>query len=724
MAIHHSRQTSTTMMDAKHNRKSRAPWQMLERAPNPYESPAVHLQPIKSSGASIESAAASRRQNRRLSIHQSAAQHIFDAGLLPPLPVPAVPAADDDFVGSLKSELRHRDVGAVDDFYLSLTTQRKQLDFDLKTKINENQQNILQLTSDLKITQDELVRLRTLTKELYSILGEFSAAAQRRLALDSGSANSTPGPASSTSSAQGRGRARDRLSVFLLEKMWAAELQLLYKHVDGAQKYVQPVPGRHVLAESGRWHEINVGTWKPTKAIHLFLLSDLVLVAARRSQHDGVAKRLQALHCWPLGAVDLESISPPPQVGGGDSLYVINLRANSLSFVYQTDRYDHFTRVVAAFRKGKAAVAQREREAEEAAAQPLGLHRSGSSTSLASATDENPDKRQLRDSLRSSTPGPEDPAGARTSAHRHSQDILLKDISARVHLRNRSHDLGRVDLRAGGGAGDAVGDARLTLRLFADLKTTEDKIDEVDVHLAHCEYTSAVGLIKHIENRLALVVERLPSNGTSSDSGAAAELRLLVDVVRLKIESRKVKVQQELLFRLHSSIATIRLDELSSIVEFYVSFGRLDDAVATILDAMLAHLANTVGKLIAGAHGATRVDVVNYLANLTIVYVLIVRRAADMFRTCVEPVLHRGDSSIDSSGFVTWYVGEMALLVEAVKKHAAGTLLVEVEGQWRVKDPRYYGELVGMVQPQLLLLRDAGLDVGYLFDDILNCEPV
>lgn len=651
---------------------------------------------------------------------------MFDAALLPPLPTAPAPAGD-DLVGTLKSELRHKDATAIDDFFQSLTGQRKQLDTDLKTKINENQQHILQLTGDLKVTQDELVRLRALTQDLYSILGEFSAAAHRRLALD---ANTGSGTGLSSSVETGRlvpgARARDRLSVFLLEKMWAAELQLLYKHVDGAQKYVQPVPGRHVLAESGRWHEINVGTWKPTRAMHLFLLSDLVLVAARRALHDGAAKRLQALYCWPLSAVDITAISAPPQVGGGDALYVINVRANSLSFVYQTDRYDHFTRVVAAFRKGKAAVAQREREAEEAASNPLGLHRAASSASLASAADDNPDKRQLRDSLRNSTPGLEDAPGTRTSAHRHSQDILLKDLSARVHLRNRSHDLGRTDLRPGAG-GDAVGDARLTLRLFADLKTTEDKIDEVDVHLAHCEYTSAVGLIKHIENRLALVVERLPNGGASgatAEGTAGAELRLLVDVVRLKIDSRKVKVQQELLFRLHTCIATLTTEELSSIVEFYMSFGRLDDGVATLLDAMLANLAQTVGKLIAGAHGATRVDVVNYLANLTIVYVLIVRRAVDLYRTCVEPILRRGDTTMDSSGFVTWCVAEMALLVEAVKKHAAGTLLVEIDGQWRAKDPRYYGELMAMVRPQLLLLRDAGLDVGYLFEDILHCEPV
>lgn len=696
---------------------------MAAPAPNPYESPAVLLQPPKSSNASIETAAASRRQNRRLSIHQSAAQHTFDAGLLPPLPSAVAPASD-DVTTTLKTELRQKDATAIHDFFQVLGNQRKQIDADLKARINENQQHILQLTGDLKVTQDELVRLRALTQELYGILGEFSAAAHRRLALDAGAPSSDSRASPDTKGVAPGARARDRLSVFLLEKMWAAELQLLYKHVDGAQKYVQMIPGRHMLAESGRWHEINVGTWKPTKAIHLFLLSDLVLVAARRALHDGSTKRLQALHCWPLGAVDIAAVSAPPQVGGADVLYVINVRANALSFVYQTDRYDHFTRVVTAFRKGKDAVAQREREAEDAAAHPLGLRRSASSVSLASAADENPDKRQLRDSLRNSTPAPDDAPGTRTSAHRNSQDILLKDLSARVHLRNRSHDLGRMDLRPG--ARDSVGDAHLTLRLFADLKTTEDKIDEVDVHLAHNEYTAAVGLIKHIENRLALVVERLPAAGApaSEEATAAAELRLLVDVVRLKIDSRKVKVQQELLFRLHTSIATLTTAELSTIVEFYVSFGRLDDGVATLLEAMLAHLADTVGKLIAGAHGATRVDVVNYLANLTIVHVLIVRRAAELYHTCVEPVLRRGDLDMDSSGLVTWCVAEMALLVDAIKKHAAGTLLMEVDGRWRARDPRYYGELMAMVQPQLLLLRDAGLDVDYLFEDIRDCKPV
>ncbi|KAF5208582.1 putative exocyst complex component [Clavispora lusitaniae] len=699
----------------KHNRKSRAPWQMAPRAA-PVKSDTLQV-PQLGRGSAPDSAGMSRRQTRRLSIHQAAAQHMFDAASIPPLPEPRGNNGD-DIVSKLKHELHDKDATSIEDFHQSLMAQRRQLDGEIKAKINENQKNILHLTGGLKDTQDELVQMRASAHELYGILGDFRAAAERRLALEegaeggearnrnSGAAKNANAANANAANANGRangiystngasGRARDRSSLLVLEKMWASELQSLYKHVDGAHKFVQPSPGRHVLAESGRWHEINVGTWKPTRAIHLFLLNDLVLVATRRASPEGGAKRLQALQCWPLGVVVLEQLTPPASVSS-EHTYVVNLRAGALSFVYQTDRYDHFTRVMAAYKKGRAAVSAREREAD-----PVQGHRR-----MPSAAEDNPDKRQLRDSLRSAaaSPVPEE-NGSRPASHRQSQELLLKDLSARVHSRNRSHDV-RTEHSAA--------------RMFADLRATEDKLDEVDVHLAHNEYVSAVGLVRHIEAKLAGVVERIAPSST--DDPATDELRLLVDVVRLKIDGRKMKVQQALSFQLHHGIAALSTDEIASIVEFYEAFGRLDDGVSTLWDAMSAHLANTVGRLIGSAHGSTRVDIVNYLANLTIVYVSIVRRAVEIYKKCVEPVLARG-STMDSSGFVTWCVGEMSQLVDTLKTHASGTLLVDTGGIWRAKDSKYYTELVRMVQPQLALLRSDGLNVDYLFSDIMECQP-
>lgn len=678
-------------MDIKLHRKSKAPWQInaRDRAPsNPTKNEA------KKDGNLLEipktAASKSRRHNRRMSIHQTATNQ-FDISNLPPVPGQGMyrtttnnsdmvlmrSQKEDDIVDIIKNELRDGDATAIDDFFKSLLSQKAKVEADMKNRINQNQQNILHLTDDLRATQEELVQLRGQTKELYAILGEFSDTAERRLELEHPNQPKTV-----------EKKKKDRLSVLVLQQMWATELQLLYKHVDGAQKHITAIPGRHVLAESGRWHEINVGTWKAGRPIHLFFLNDMVLVATRKLPQEGNSKRLQAVHCWPLHAVKLSEITAPDLA---TKVYVVNLRAALLSYVYQTDRYDHFTRVMQAYNKGKAELMQKDRMFE---------------SSEFPEEVEAAEKKQLRDSLRGSfTALPrasmEDVSYQRRTSQRHSAEVL-QDLSARVHSRNRSHDFA------------ATAD-KLRLdpsRLFGELKTTEDKLDEVDVQLAHNEYMAAVGLLKHIEGKVAGIVARV--------SGDDSELRLLVDVVRLKINARKLKVQQGLLFDLNHNIATLTTDAVGDILEFYASFDKLAEGIDAYLEAMLAHLARTVGKLISNAHGSTRVDIVNYLANMTIVHVLVVRRTVVVHRHCVEPMLKRGDNGVDSSGFVTWCVLEVTLLVEAIKRHAAGTLLAHEGKNWVVKDEKYYAELIHIVKSQLALLKREGLNVDYLFDDILR----
>lgn len=742
-------------MDTKANRKSRAPWQQQRSrgVSNPYADATsiVETQDPNSNTLQVPKTAASksRRQTRRLSIHASAMapQSMFDAGNLPPLPgAPGMyrtatnnsdmvsvrsqlrEKKEEDIVDIIKTELRDKDATAIDDFYKSLVGQKQTLDRDIKDKINQNQRNILQLTDNLQITQEELMLLRVQTKELYGILAEFTDAAERRIELEEKEAKNVVGASGATSSGSSLQlrlpkKKRDRLSVMVLQKMWVLELQLLYKHVDGAQKFVQPIPGRHIVGESGRWHEINIGTWKPTKPIHIFLLNDAVLVATRKLAQDGNSKRLQAVYCWPLLQVNISEIQPPAQANKGrdDKMYVINVRSNSMSYVYQTDRYDHFMRVMNAYTKGKTEIMQKERLIEEETPKPssheMGHHRNASAGSLA---DEYTDKRQLRDSLRNSglmglpLPSTED-VTRRPNSQRQSADILLKDISARVHQRNRSHDFAKIE-RSGSRSDN------LPARLFSDLKTCEDKLDEVDVHLAHNEYMSAVGLLNHIDTKVAEVVERISL--TKGDNNAKDELRLLVDVVKIKINARRVKVKQGLQFVMHHSIAGLLAQNIGEIIEYYLSFGKLDEGITVFLDAMSNHLSQTVGKFISNDHGSTRVDIVNYLANLTIVYVLIVKRAVAIHKTCIEPIMKRDSGSTDSSGFVTWSVSQISQLVESIERHASGTLLVKNSNEWQVKDPKYYKELVSVIEPQLAQLKREGLNVDYLFDDILHCRPI
>lgn len=636
-----------------------------------------------------------------------------------------------DLVQLVKTQFRNKDATEIDEFHKSLVIQKNTLDRDINQNIAENQKNIMQLTGNLHETQEELLLLRVLTKELYLILAEFLDAAERRLELENSKMALTTQNSHSNPSVPdvSRQKKRDRSSVIMLQKMWATELQLLYKHVDGAQKFVQAIPGRHLLGESGRWHEINIGTWKPTRPIHIFLLNDAVLVATRRLTQDGSSKRLQAVFCWPLSSVELTQIRTPNQ-SDESKVYAINVRANSLSYVYQTDRYDHFMRVMNGYAKGKAELAQKDREILESligegsggngAHKEMGHHRNASSSSIG---EEGSEKRQLRDSLRnlgiiaSPLQSVEDVSNHRKSnSQRQSAEIMLKDISARVHSRNRSYDL-KLERTGSRTAKEGLG------RLFHDLKAAEDKLDEVDVNLAHNEYTNAVGLIKYIEQKVASVIERVGALGL--ELAALNEVRLLVDVVKLKILTRKSKVQQGLLFALHHDISTMTNSEIASIIEFYLNFDKLDEGIDALLDALLGHLASIAGTLFSNAHGLTRVDVVNYIANLTIVYVSIIRRAVTIHRQCVEPIVKRSDSGlVDLSGFITWCVGEMTQLVQLVKKSASGSLVVESNGTWLAKDVKYYEDMVRVIEPQLHLLKEEGLNVDYLFGDLLRCRPL
>lgn len=80
---------------------------------------------------------------------------------------------------------------------------------------------------------------------------------------------------------------------------------------------------------------------------------------------DKKTSRLQAIHCWPLHEVKLSEVRVPNNSGktdkDGNKLYVINIKSKSLSYVYQTDRYDHFLKITEAYNKGRNEILAKER---------------------------------------------------------------------------------------------------------------------------------------------------------------------------------------------------------------------------------------------------------------------------------------------------------------------------------------------------------------------------
>lgn len=164
-------------------------------------------------------------------------------------------------------------------------------------------------------------------------------------------------PESRTSLESGIAKARkqaNRSSLANLEALWNAQLHALWKNVEGSQKFLPAIPGRHVIHETGHWVELDAATWKAKRAAHIFLLNDYLLVATkkkRRVEQNGALNgasahkltKLVADRCWPLQEIDMVDISSSNESSRStndrrEMANAICVRYGRESFTYRFDK--------------------------------------------------------------------------------------------------------------------------------------------------------------------------------------------------------------------------------------------------------------------------------------------------------------------------------------------------------------------------------------------------
>lgn len=272
------------------------------------------------------------------------------------------------YVQGLLAEATDEDIHA---YQSELQNVRAHSSADLQHNVYQNRTQFIKIAKEADKLKTEMRTLRSLMGELTSALGQATSA---------GSTESLNG----TSLAE-RKRA-NRSSVANLEAMWSTHLQTLWKRVEGSQKYLPALPGRHVIMESQRWVELNAATWKPRRRIGLVLLNDHLLVASekrRTAQESNPTGRanghnmpnpsaasgqtmLVADRCWPLSDVslaDLSSTSGPPRSSahpGRPGIWeseaiknAVNVRAGAESFTYATSDTSEKLALLVAFRKAQ-----------------------------------------------------------------------------------------------------------------------------------------------------------------------------------------------------------------------------------------------------------------------------------------------------------------------------------------------------------------------------------
>lgn len=235
---------------------------------------------------------------------------------------------------------------------------------DLQHNVYQNRTQFIKISKEADKLKTEMRVLRSLMSELTGALSHATSA----------------GGAETNGSLADR-KSNRRTSVANLEALYASHLQALWKRVEGSQKYLPAVPGRHVVHESSRWVELNAATWRPRRRVHLILLNDHFLIASEKKRADGAAgvsispqskrqslyqaptpssqTQLIAERCWPLQDVQMTDISSRASPRDGSERNVVanavNVRAAGESWTFATastsDTGGEKSALLVAFRK-------------------------------------------------------------------------------------------------------------------------------------------------------------------------------------------------------------------------------------------------------------------------------------------------------------------------------------------------------------------------------------
>ncbi|KAL2783528.1 Cullin repeat-like-containing domain protein [Aspergillus keveii] len=263
---------------------------------------------------------------------------------------PSLPV--DRYVANLLANASEDDIRQ---FQQSLRKVKNRTSTDLQQNVYQNRTQFIKISQEADKLKGEMRTLRALMADLTTALGQTAI-------------GDSPNPMSPTADERMSKRS-NRSSVANLESMWNVQLQTLWKTVEGSQKFLPMVPGRHIVLETGNWVELDSATWKPRRPVHLVLLNDHLLVAAKKRKrvdqsnpnHRGpVPTKLIAEECWPLQDVDMIDLGA--NLGTGYAREeaedrgisnAINVRVGHKPFTYRHDKRNSSAKsdLLATFRK-------------------------------------------------------------------------------------------------------------------------------------------------------------------------------------------------------------------------------------------------------------------------------------------------------------------------------------------------------------------------------------
>lgn len=231
-------------------------------------------------------------------------------------------------------------------FQDSLLAAKEAASSDLKQQVFRSYQDFITISKEIATLENDML-------ELKELLGEWKTLPQA-LELEEGGASIG---ALTDSALRGRSIRGNRNSMIDLQQIYKAQIMSLWEGIEGSQKFLPYVPGRHLIAEASSFTELNSATYKPKQGVALFLLDDLLLVAVRKKRQMSARVRLVAERCFSLSEIVVIDLKD-----GGDLSNAVKIKRAKESFVYRSERSEDKRALLNAFRRVAEELANRRRK--------------------------------------------------------------------------------------------------------------------------------------------------------------------------------------------------------------------------------------------------------------------------------------------------------------------------------------------------------------------------
>ncbi|KAA8907490.1 hypothetical protein TRICI_004966 [Trichomonascus ciferrii] len=574
-------------------------------------------------------------------------------------------------------------LGAATDVEISrfadkLASLQANLAQDKKDAMYRNYKTFLAVGNEIGTLGSELDQLRKLLNDLHIATTAMKEDADQFLAAQQPKAGSQLSVASvdSSSGSMKRSNSANRNSMLMLENMWAQELASLFKHVEGAQKYLPAVPGRHVIKESGGWYQLNAATWKPLQPVHLFLLNDHLLVATKKRHRQGEntltvqpQRRLVADQCWPLQEIKLYDLDKQYKTGQqpGSTLCVRVVGgggSHNNSFVFRTEKSEGGATLLAEFHRAREELKKHMPSKAETQ-----LRHQDSMNYYAKETPSLSRNPNLLDHF----------TAARRTAH--SRDASL-DITGRTR----------------------------------SLREIDELMNDLDVKIAYRQFPDAVELIEKnlttleqqqqtVNAQTASSAERLVAMSTtaavSADIAASASDELASQVLRMKLEQRVQELTDVLLHELSQDY--LSRDEVQANVQLLISLRAGDKAKHTLLDSRRNLIRRRVKEV------EFQGDIVGYITQVAIIHFRMVRSTIEIFAACYR------DAPGTSSSLVEWAKNEIDSYILLFARQLFNI----------TPESETYQACANVTRQESEQLKEVGLDLSFMLSPIYdaNSDP-